>query len=685
MSYPRIILLLMLLIASPAVMIAEDGDTAKKPKKGKFLKDPADKASFEKAELLFEEGNYMMALSKYRKLEQKFPEETVLRYKIGACLTYKSDASGKSLEYLTSLDQKKLKKTELDFFLGRAYHLNYKFDESITALNSYLDKNPSGKRSKEARRLVENCENAKVFVASPTEATIANLEAPINSPDSEYVPVISSDESVLIFTYKGIKSAGGKLNEIYEPDPDGEYSEDVFVSYKKDGKWSEPASIGENINGNEHDAAIAISNDGQKLFIYKDSEGGGDIFISYLKGTEWSKPEPLPGDVNTDSWEGSASLSSDEKILYFASEKPGGFGGRDIYMAKLQGDGTWGEVTNLGEVINTAYDDDAPFIHPDGRLLHFSSRGFNSMGGFDVFRAVLNPFDNNWSAPTNLGFPINTADDDIFYVVSADGKRGYYSSGKIGGYGQQDIYMVEPAVQGVVLLLVAVKGSVMVDDQPVEADVGVKFTGTNNELAKYKSNAVTGKYLFNLPVGHKYTVTYKTGEFTDTMQIDATTIKTFTETFEEKKFYTATFRRLKHVRDSLEALKAIDSSTIKISLPVVMPKGNEQLSNDDVLRLFGNTTAEGLTFAVQIGAYTKPKNFKYGNVTSLGEVNKKLLDDGITRFTMGSLSKLNDAHSLKKQVVEKGVTDAFIIAIYNGKRIMLEELLKNGIFKVPQQ
>lgn len=683
MIYSRILLVLCLCFVA-FVLHAGDGETVKKSRKSRFLKDPADKERFEKAELLFEEGNYLLALPQYRMLEKKFPDEVILRYRIGACLTYKSDATAAALEYLLSLDQKKMKKTEVSFFLARAYHLNNRFDEAIEQLNFYLEKNPNGKRSTEAKRLIENCNNAKMFVESPVEAAITNIGTPVNSTNSEYVPVISSDESVLIFTYKGEKSVGGRMNMHYEPDPEGEYSEDVFIAYKNNGKWSDPASIGEKINGIEHDAAIALSNDGQKLFIYKDSEGGGDIFISYLKGSEWSKPEPLPGDVNTDAWEGSASLSADENTLYFASEMPGGFGGRDIYKATLQPDGSWGDITNLGEPINTPYDDDAPFIHPDGRLLHFSSRGHNSMGGYDVFRSVLHPLDSTWSQPLNLGYPVNTANDDIFYVVSADGKRGYYSSGKIGGYGQQDIYMVEPAVQGVTMLLVAVKGVITIDDQPVEANISVKYHGNDKTVAQFKSNASSGKYLFNLPVGQKYVIAYRAGEFEEALDIDATTIKTFTETVQDKKFYTATFRRLKHVQDSLAALNAVDTAGVRLSLPEQLPSGNQQLSQEDVLKLWGDVTAEGLTFVVQIGAYHKPKNFRYQHVTSLGEVSRKLLDDGITRFTMGTFERLKEADELKKKVVDKGITDAFVIALYKGQRLMLEQLVEQGIFKMPR-
>jgi tetratricopeptide (TPR) repeat protein len=673
MNLSRYILLLGILIASLAFVSKENGETKKK--KVRFLKDPVDKTLFDKAELLFEEKNYLLALPHYRKLEEEYPQEEVLRLRIGSCLTYNNEGV-KALEYLSGLDQKKLRKTELVFFLARAYHLNNKFDEALAQLDQFMKQNPATPRKDDITRLIEYCNNGKIFVASPVEAKIENIGPPINTAGSEYVPVISSDESVMIYTYRGERSTGGLLNSSYEPDPEGEYSEDVFISYKQDGKWSEPQSLS-SINGIEHDAAIALSNDGQKLFIYTNENGSEDIFLSVLNGSEWTRPEKLSGGVNSEEWEGSASLSADERTLFFASERAGGFGGRDIYKATLQPDGTWGNVQNLGPMINTPYDDDAPFIHPDGRMLHFSSMGHNSMGGYDVFRSMLNPMDSTWSVPKNLGYPINTAGDDRFYVVTADGKRGYYSSGKTGGFGEQDIYVVEPAMDGVTTLLIALKGTVMIDDQPVEASISVKYQGTDKTIANFKSNSLTGKYLVNLPVGYKYVVTYKANEFEEYKEIDATTINTFMETIEDKKFYTATYRRLKKMQDSLSTINTVDTTALSMNLP----KGNQQLSHDDVIKLYGNITADGLIFCVQIGAYNKPQNFKYGQVTSLGSVDKKKLEDGITRFTMGTHNKLVDANALRKKIIDKGITDAFVIALYNDKRLMLEDLVKNGIFK----
>lgn len=183
----------------------------------------------------------------------------------------------------------------------------------------------------------------------------------------------------------------------------GIYYEDVFSTHKENGTWVAPSSIGENINTKEHDAAIALSNDGQKLFIFNDNgSNGGDIYISKLDGSNWSDVVRLEGDINTVAWEGSCALSADEKTLYFSSERIGGLGGKDIYASQKNADGTWGTAKNLGDKINTSLDDDAPFIHPDGKTLIYSSKGLNSMGGYDIFTTEYNPSDSSWTTQKTL-------------------------------------------------------------------------------------------------------------------------------------------------------------------------------------------------------------------------------------------------------------------------------------------
>ena len=222
------------------------------------------------------------------------------------------------------------------------------------------------------------------------------------------------------------------------------FYDDIYISHKVNGKWSKPESVSANINTKDQDeAAVGLSADGKQIFILKYSEEtSGDIYSSTLGSAGWSKPEKLRGEVNTANWEGSASISKNGKVLYFDSEREGGLGGTDIYKAELQKDGSWGNVVNLGPVINTPYNDEAAFIHADSKTLFFSSDGHKTMGGFDIFKSTVDG-KGNWSTPKNLGYPVNTVGNDKYYVVSKDGKRGYYHQNNPNGYGELDLYMVD--------------------------------------------------------------------------------------------------------------------------------------------------------------------------------------------------------------------------------------------------
>ena len=495
-----------------------------------YIVSPYEKELNDEAEFLFNEGNYLRALNVYQKLYELFPGGTYYRYRLGICYLHKSEQKRKSLEHLEAVQKAGEQDENLLFYLGRAYHLNSKFDEAIEAFNKFIEQEPDAKNIKDARQHIAYCNNAKSFTQKPLPVILQNVETPVNTPNSEYVPVISSDGTVLIYTYRGERSIGGLQNNKFEPDTiGGEYYEDIFISYKKGDSWTYPEPI-ENINTIGHDAAIALSPDGHKLFIFKSSiKDGGDIYMSTLTGKSWSVPVRLEGEVNSKHWEGSASLTANGRVLYFSSDRPGGLGGKDIYKAELSDQGTWVNVKNLGPGINTPQDDDAPFIHPDGKLLHFSSKGHNSMGGYDIF---VTRFDENGKSatPENLAYPINTPEDDIFYVLNAEGTKGYYSSNRVTGYGQQDIYAVNPGVHGKKPVIMLVKGNVTVNGIPAEAEIIVKVKGSDRVEGQYRSNSLTGKYLVTLPSGFDYTIDYKVPEFAAHVEkVAASSIDTFTE------------------------------------------------------------------------------------------------------------------------------------------------------------
>jgi len=393
----------------------------------------------EQAELYYSIGDYAGARPLYEQLTQRYPSRVEFIYKTGVCFLYEPGEAGQAISYLERVLHLDPDREGLAFHLGIGYHANNDFDLGIKYFDFLLASKSLASSDRELiSRMRNSCEVGKELVANELNILIRNMGEQINSEGTEYVPLLSADESTLIFTYKKIKASEG-----LKPGEERFLDDDIYISFKKDGNWSKPKSISDNINTDgEDEAAVSISADGKQILILKYSdETSGDIYLSTLKSGEWSKPTKLKGDINTAEWEGTASLSKDGKVIYFDSEREGGFGGTDIYRAELQKDGTWGNIVNLGKTINTPYNDESAFIHSDSKTLYFSSDGHKTMGGFDIFKSKMDR-KGNWSTPENIGYPINTVANDKYYVVSTDGKRGYYHQNNPKGYGGLDLYMI---------------------------------------------------------------------------------------------------------------------------------------------------------------------------------------------------------------------------------------------------
>ena len=701
--------------------------------------------SMERSLLLYYEANYIMALPIYEKLYSAHPKEEYLKYCYGRCALYRSDKHNVALSLFNEVYQKNKKIENIKFDLAKANHFNLKFDEALTLLDEFLaDKKVKPEIKKEANQLKLYCINAKKFFANPTNAKIENVGNTINTVNDEYVPVISADESIMIYTYRGTQSMGGLQDAFQQPDPYGFYYEDVYQSNKENGQWTKPNPIS-TINTNSHDAAIALSADGQQLFVYKDNaDDHGDIYVSYFANNSWTVPQKLRGEVNSYSWDGSCSMTADGKQLYFSSERGGGYGGKDIYRATLQPDSTWGQVINLGDSINTALDDDAPFIHPDGVTLFYSSKGKNSMGGYDIFQARLNILDSSFNQPVNLGYPINTPDDDIYYVLSANGERGYYASGKQGGYGLKDIYTVYPGYVGKKPSLFIVKGKITVDLQPVESNITVEITSKNNkQFGEFKSNSLNGNYLISLPAGGIFNITYKYNKFPHkSLEINTMNLEGYDEKLYDIEFNNKdTTKPIATLapKDSIVAVvvvkdvvkeKDVKKEEVKkaitkkedVTQPIVkkelvkqsfvkkeepkpsiakkeqlpiekqpviivrkkegsVPRNAAQQKNRVYSELYSDISAEGLEFKVQIAAYKYPKNYLYIHLKGLGAIENLILNDDITRITIGgSFNTIGKAYERCEKVIAAGQNDAFVTVIYKGKRIYLEDLETMGIY-----
>lgn len=609
----------------------------------------------EQAELLYFEKNYKLALPIYSKLLENHPNDVRLKYVYAACGLLIPGRQEICLQLLKEVYEKNNKAAEIDYYLAKANFLNYNFDEAIAGIATYKSKNKKLKdeQLKDCNQLITYCNNAKLLVPQPVPVRIENMGNVINTAAAESAPCLTDDENVIIFTYKGEKSKGGLQNAFNQPNKNGLYYEDVYTSSRVDGVWKTPEEV-KALNTNNNEAVLFLSNDGQKLFINIDSQqDDGDIYMSTLDKDVWGAPVKLVGDVNSKEWENNSSLSPDGKTLYFSSNRPGGFGGKDIYKSQLLPDGTWGKAKNLGDKINTSLDEDAPFIHYDGRLLLFCSQGHNSIGGYDVFKTYMNVADSSWSPAENMGCPINTPGDEIHYVLSPSGDNGYYGLGKADGYGDFDIYKVEPGITGIMPVVAVSKGRVTLDTLPVEADITVEVPARNTVFRTLKSNDKTGAYRITLPVGEDYKITWKVKNLpVQTKMIEASKATSYLLDLKDVNF---------------------------VSIP---DTSKSIVSSDTAMWHTGNEHIDGLVYKIQVSAGFLNEKIRRRKARKLGGVEKETID-GIDRFTLkGEFKTYNEATTKIKEVRELIVADAFIVGIYKGKRCYLSELRTQGILKI---
>ena len=445
------------------------------------------------------------------------------------------------------------------FYLGIVSQIKYRFNEAIYYFNlfKYYLKSEYAFFPRyidfvyELDRWIETCHNARVHMAHARKIIVENIGPHVNTEWPEYAPVVSSDLQTLFFTTRRPNNVGGLL------DVDEKYFEDIcYATYDDvDEKWKNVVNVGPPINTKGHEATVSLSHDGQKLFIYRDDKGIGNVYMSTVKDKDWSKPEKLT--VNTNFWEPHVCLSPDGKTMYFVSNRPGGLGGTDIYKSVQESNGEWSAAINLGPTINTKYDEESPFILSDGKTMYFSSKGHDSMGGYDVFTAVLDE-EGNFSKPENMGFPINTTEDDVFYYPTTDPDVIYFSSSRKEGYGDMDIYriIIVREIEQVAIL----KGNVFdeIFFRPLETTIYIKEIDGDFSRNLYTYHK-TGEYYTKLPIGKKYAIMVVANSNIRAAQIDslsATGALPLTDTMT-----TATTTTTTKIIESLTDSAKISSST----------------------------------------------------------------------------------------------------------------------------
>ncbi|MDQ1769607.1 hypothetical protein GQR60_07430 [Labilibaculum sp. A4] len=465
------------------------------------------KRQYQIAEKFLNNRNYSKAALIYKELLNESSRNADLNFKLGLCYLNIVSEKEKSVDLLEKAIQYTSSKNNVSmdvyFNLAKAYHANYQFKEALKVYKDLLQiispQNTSFRN--DIQRNIQMCKNGIELMKNPVNISIINLGNKINTEFSEHSPGVTADESTMVFTSRR-NGTGSKI------DSDGQYFEDIYISHRINGIWSDPVGIAK-LNTIDHDASISISADGQELYIYKagyvnsrESEGG-DIYRSRLNGTKWSEPEKLAPVINSSSKESHISISADNRTIFFSSNRPGGFGGMDVYTVTKLPNGKWGRAKNLGPAINTEYDDDAPFIHPDGKTLYFSSAGHKTMGGLDIFKSVN--IKGRWTAPVNVGYPINSTDDDIYYTPTPDGKRAYFASYRKGSLGRTDIFLIKTPDENTAGLFV-LKGKVINSSGDVVINSKITVSKDGNVIGIYTPNAATGKFLFIVDAGKKYDI-----------------------------------------------------------------------------------------------------------------------------------------------------------------------------------
>ncbi|MBS1638227.1 MAG: PD40 domain-containing protein [Bacteroidetes bacterium] len=462
---------------------------------------PAQNAGLPQQQYVIEDGdeyfaihNYQMALSIYKEILKSLPYNREVQYKIASCYLNTNINRQEATKYLEFVVKEPEFEPEAWYDLGYVYQLAYKFDDAIAAFEKYKELVP--KKANRADRRIEMCHNAQTLMKTPVNVSFTNLGKDLNSEYPDYYPWINKDETFIVFTSRRKGNIGGHV------EGDGYYSSDIYSSQAINGKWNKSRNIGPAVNTALDEQVVGLKPDGTEMLVYLDHiEEFGNLYISKKKGAMFQKIVMLPEQINK-KIEHSGSISEDGNTIFFVrkeKEKET----TDIYMCRKLPSGEWAQPQKLDDHVNTPYNEDFPYLAIDGKTLYFSSEGHNSMGGFDLYKSEWDSEHNTWSRAVNLGYPVNTTDDDRSISLSADNRVGYISAIRPGGYGDLDIYRIKfnDAEQKVIIY----KGQVAFNDSTLQpGKILASITATNKtseEEYTFATNPQNGNFVLALPAG----------------------------------------------------------------------------------------------------------------------------------------------------------------------------------------
>jgi tetratricopeptide (TPR) repeat protein len=459
---------------------------------------PSKKVDIDVANEHYDHANYIFAYPIYKDLLKWEPDNKKIKYKLAICYLSTCVNREEAVKLLESLSKEPKCEDEVWFQLGKAYLLTNKLDAAEEALIKFKT---LVKKSPEADLQLGYVKNAKQFIQDPVNVTFTNLGKEVNSDEPDYYPFVTGDETFLAFTSRRKDNMGGKKVEV-----DGYHSSDIYFSKLEAGKWAKAVNAGRLINTTLDEQVVGLKPDGTEMMIYLDHiDKFGDLYVSYKKdGSDFTKGKALDANINKEI-ETTGALNADGSILFFA-RRESITSKSDIYACRKLPTGKWALPYKLPETINTSLNEDFPFLAADGVTLYFSSEGHNSMGGYDLFKTTFDPENNTFSKPENLGYPINSTDNDRSISVTPDNRVAYVSAFRPGGMGDLDIYRVRFNDNEQISRIMVGKvflGDSTLTSQPKElvcTMVAVnKVNGNEYTFVPHRKN---GKYVISLPAGN---------------------------------------------------------------------------------------------------------------------------------------------------------------------------------------
>lgn len=445
------------------------------------------KRIWSEANFFYESEDYEMALTLYANIYLLDEDYDQINFRIGTCYLNIPGEKEKAISYFEKA--KTAGHTEACFWLARAYHFAQQFSLEIKNYQIYKSKEDKLIIEKELERYVDIASRAEIAINNPVFVKIENLGPSINTEYSEVIPFITADKSKLVFSSKRPGRFG-----IYEDE--NKNGSDIYMADREGDRWVNVHKMGFEINTEMNDLVVGMNDLGTILLVNRTRKGMdyGNLFICENKNGTWLKPVMLSEQINSEHKESSACITAEGKLIYFSSNRPGGFGGKDIWEVKQLPNGNWAKPFNIGGLINSPYDEEAPFISPNGQTLYFSSNGHETIGGYDIYNAESRG-KRSWGTPENLGYPINSVDDDIYFSVGKNDKTAYYSSFSKGGYGGSDIYEVQLLYKESFLTPVKFMVKDPQTQEPIEAMITLFVEETGKIYGYYLPNN-KGEFLF---------------------------------------------------------------------------------------------------------------------------------------------------------------------------------------------